>query len=297
MNSAQHPARLDVGVVGAGRVGAVLGAALARAGHRVRGAYAVSDASRARAADLLPGVPVVDLPTAIAGMDLVLLAVPDDALGDLVAGLAATGRWEAGQLVAHTSGRHGIAVLAPVLEAHALPLALHPAMTFSGTAMDLDRLADCAFGVTAPEPLREAAMALVLDMGGTPVWVAEDQRVTYHAALAHGANHLVTVVAQAAQVLRSAGVDATAEVLGPLVRAAVDNALRLGDAALTGPVSRGDVGTVDAHLRALEQVSPDIRATYAALARATVVRARRAGRLRPAQADALMDTLTDQETP
>lgn len=291
-----HPARLRVGVIGAGRVGAVLGAALARAGHDVAGVYAVSEASRDRAAALLPGVPVVDLAAAVAGMDLVLLAVPDDALGELVSGLAAAQRWEAGQLVAHTSGRHGIAVLAPVLPAHALPLALHPAMTFSGTEMDLDRLAECAFGVTAPAALRELAMALVLDMGGTPVWVDEEQRVTYHAALAHGANHLVTLVAEAAQVLGAAGVERPDLVLGPLVRAALDNALRMGDAALTGPVARGDVGTVDAHLSALEVVSPEIRRTYVALARATAVRALDAGRLRPAQAEPLLDTLAEESS-
>lgn len=292
-----HPARLRVGVIGAGRVGAVLGAALRRAGHDVAAVYAVSRDSRDRAAELLPDVPVVDLPDAVAGKDLVLLAVPDDALPDLVAGFATAGRWEAGQLVAHTSGRHGIAVLEPVLDAHALPLALHPAMTFTGTVMDLDRLLDCAFGVTAPLPLRELAMALVLDMGGTPVWVEEDQRVTYHAALAHGSNHLVTLVAESMQVLRAAGIDDPAAVLGPLVRASLDNALRLGDAALTGPVARGDVGTVAGHLSALEAVSPEIRRTYVALARATAVRALDSGRLRPATAEPLLDILADQEKP
>lgn len=292
-----HPARLRVGVIGAGRVGAVLGAALRRAGHDLAGVYAVSADSRDRAAELLPDVPVVGLPDAVAGMDLVLLAVPDDALPELVSGLASAGHWEAGQLVAHTSGRHGIGVLEPVLAAHALPLALHPAMTFTGTAMDLDRLLDCAFGVTAPSALRELAMALVIDMGGSPVWIDEAQRVTYHAALAHGANHLVTLVAEAMQVLAAAGVEAPAEVLGPLVRAALDNALRLSDAALTGPVARGDVGTVAQHLSALEEVSPEIRRTYVALARATAVRALDSGRLRPAAAEPLLDTLADQENP
>lgn len=295
--STSHPASLRVGIIGAGRVGAVLGAALARAGHDVAAVYAVSRASRERAEALLPGVPVTDPMGAIAGMDLVLLAVPDDALEDLVTGLAATGTWEAGQLVAHTSGRHGIGVLAAIEPAHALPLALHPAMTFTGTALDLERLADCAFGVTAPQGLRELAMALVLDIGGTPVWIEESFRVTYHAALAHGANHLVTLVAEALQVLAAAGVEQPREVLGPLVQAALDNALRMGDAALTGPVARGDVGTVDQHLSALDTVSPEIRRTYVALARATAVRALDSGRLRPDRAESLLDTLADQEPP
>ncbi|WP_299446766.1 Rossmann-like and DUF2520 domain-containing protein [uncultured Phycicoccus sp.] len=291
----EHPARLTVGVVGAGRVGAVLGAALARAGHRVTGAYAVSDASLARAAALLPGVPVEDVATVVAGAELVILAVPDDALADLVAGLSATGGWQAGQIVVHTSGRSGTAVLDPVRAHHAMPLALHPAMTFTGTAMDLDRLADCTFGVTADEALRAVAEALVLEMGGSPVWVEEEDRLAYHAALAHGANHLVTLTVEAMDVLTRAGVEDPRAVLAPLLHAAVDNALRMGDAALTGPVARGDVGTVRAHLRELDRLAPDIRRTYVALARATALRALDDGRLRPAVAEPLLDILSDQE--
>jgi predicted short-subunit dehydrogenase-like oxidoreductase (DUF2520 family) len=290
----EHPARLTVGVVGAGRVGAVLGAALAKAGHRVTGAYAVSEASRARAADLLTGVPLADVATVVAGAELVLLAVPDDALAHLVTGLAATGAWQAGQIVVHTSGRHGVGILEPAREQHVLPLALHPAMTFTGTAMDLDRLIDCAFGVTADDALRPVAEALVLEMGGEPVWVAEADRTTYHLALAHGANHLVTLTSEALELLTRAGVPEPRRVLGPLMRAALDNALRLGDAALTGPVARGDVGTVEDHLRELDRLSPEIRRTYVAMARATALRALDSGRLRPASAEPLLDTLADR---
>jgi predicted short-subunit dehydrogenase-like oxidoreductase (DUF2520 family) len=292
----EHPARLTVGVVGAGRVGAVLGAALARAGHRVTGAYAVSDASRARAADLLPGVPLADVATVVAGAELVLLAVPDDALAHLVSGLSDTGAWQAGQMAVHTSGRHGVAVLEPARAHHVLPLALHPAMTFTGTAMDLDRLADCAFGVTTDDELRPIAEALVLEMGGDPVWIAEEDRVAYHCALAHGANHLVTLTSEAMELLSRAGVAEPRRVIGPLMQAALDNALRLGDAALTGPVARGDVGTVEDHLRELDRLSPEIRRTYVALARATALRALDSGRLRPSAAEPLLDTLADQES-
>ena len=275
----------------------MLGAALARAGHRVTGTYAVSEASRARAAELLPGVPVKDVAAVVAGAELVLLAVPDDALGHLVAGLAATGVWQAGQIVVHTSGRHGVGILDPARAQHVLPLALHPAMTFTGTAMDLDRLVDCAFGVTADDALRPMAEALVLEMGGEPVWIAETDRTAYHLALAHGANHLVTLTSEAMQILASAGVADPQRVLGPLMRAALDNALRLGDAALTGPVARGDVGTVEDHLRELDRLSPEIRRTYVAMARATALRALDSGRLRPASAEPLLDTLADRTQP
>ncbi|MEO6019329.1 MAG: DUF2520 domain-containing protein [Knoellia sp.] len=290
-----HPAPLSIGVIGAGRVGAVLGAALARAGHHIQAAYAVSDESRERADTLLPGVPLKDVPDVIDGADLVLLAVPDDALPELVRGLAATDTWQAGQIVVHTSGRHGVDVLRPALSSHILPIAIHPAMTFTGTALDLGRLEECAFGVTGPDALRPMAEALVVEMGGEPVWIAEDQRAAYHAALAHGSNHLVTLVAEAMEVLAAAGVEQPQAVLGPLARAALDNALRLGDAALTGPVARGDVSTVGTHLRELERISPEIRTTYVALARATAVRALESGRLQLSAAEPLLDTLADPE--
>lgn len=291
----ERPARFDVGVVGAGRVGAVLGAALARAGHVVTGVSAVSEASLERAATLLPGVPVRPIPDVVSGAHLVVLAVPDDALADLVAGLSTTGTFTPGQLVLHTSGAHGIAVFEAAAGSDIIPLAIHPAMTFTGTEVDLDRLADCCFGVTTVDLARPLAEALVIEMGGEPVWIAEDDRVTYHAALAHGSNHLVTLVAQSMQLLGEAGVDDPARLLEPLLTAALANALQRGDAALTGPVARGDAGTVAGHVAALRTVAPDIHPTYLALARATAQRALLSGRLRAAAADPLLELLAHEE--
>jgi predicted short-subunit dehydrogenase-like oxidoreductase (DUF2520 family) len=289
-----RPARLAVGVVGAGRVGAVLGAALARAGHSVVAASAVSDASRRRAEELLPGVPLADPPDVVKAADLVLLTVPDDVLPQLVDGLAGTGVVRAGQILIHTSGRYGIAVLEPATGRGSLPLALHPVMTFTGTPVDLQRLAGCSFGVTAPPRLRPMAEALVLECGGEPEWIEEERRPLYHAALAIGANHLVTLVAQGADLLSRAGVEHPNRMLGPLLGAALDNALRYGDHGLTGPVARGDAGTVAAHLRELGKVSTEARAAYVAMSRLTADRAMAAGILDPADAEALLGVLADR---
>ena len=275
--AAERPARLKVGVIGAGRVGTVLGAALERAGHQVVAVSAVSDRSLERAGRLLPGAAVMRPPELLAAVDLALLTVPDDALPGLVSGLAATEAPLAGRLVAHTSGRHGIAVLEPATVRGALPLALHPVMTFTGRPDDLDRLTGVSFGVTAPEPLQPAAQALVIEMGGEPVLIDEASRPLYHAGLASAANHLVALVAQSADVLRAAGVSDPARMLGPLLSAALDNALRLGDAGLTGPVARGDADTVAEHVHALAGASPEALRAYVALARLTADRALAAG--------------------
>ena len=288
-----RPARLSVGTIGAGRVGAVLAAALARAGHRAVAVSAVSASSRRRAEALVPQAEVLPPDEVAARSDLLVLAIPDDVLAPLVSGLAAAGAVRAGTLVAHTSGAHGARVLDPLVAAGALPMALHPVMTFTGTDVDIERLAGACFGVTSPDELRLAAEALVIEMGAEPVWIAEAQRPLYHAALATGANHLVTLVNQSADLLRAAGVDNPARMLGPLLGAALDNALRHGDAAMTGPVARGDAGTVRGHLAVLD--APAVRSSYVALSRLGAVRALAAGILAPDRAEALLDVLASGE--
>jgi predicted short-subunit dehydrogenase-like oxidoreductase (DUF2520 family) len=290
-DAAPPPGRLAVGVIGTGRVGSVLGAALAGVQHRLVAVSAVSDASRSRAETLLPGVSVVAPPDVCAAADLVLVTVPDDVLPDLVRGLADVGAWRSGQLVVHTSGRFGVAVLQPATAMGALPLALHPVMTFTGTSLDLDRLVGCVFGVTAPPALVPIADALVLEVGGEPVHVPEEQRGLYHAALAHAANHLVTLVTSSVDLLRQSGIDDPARLLQPLLTAALDNALRVGDASLTGPVARGDAGTLRRHIDAIGAASVETRDAYVALARLTALRALSSGLLNPAQAEALLDVL------
>ena len=285
---------MRVGVIGAGRVGAVLGAALRAAGAEITAVAAESDASRARAAVLLPGVPTAK-PTAVArSCDLLLLTVPDDMLENVAVQLAASGALREGQYVAHTSGRHGLAVLGAVRQVGARPLALHPAMTFTGTPLDLDRLPGCAFGVTTDaDDTARVAQVLVDALAGRLVAVPEEKRSLYHAGLAHGANHLVTLVTQAMDLLRDSGADDPAATLRPLLTAALDNALTMGDAALTGPIVRGDVETVRAHLAVMARTQPSTIPSYVALARATANSAVLDGRLLPIRAAKLVGVLND----
>jgi predicted short-subunit dehydrogenase-like oxidoreductase (DUF2520 family) len=289
----RHPAQLRVGVVGVGRVGTAFATALSRAGHRVVAASAVSQDSRQRVERFFPGTPIREPGDVIKAADLVLLTVPDDALAGLVSGLAITGAPLAGRLIAHASGRHGLAVLQPAARLGALPLALHPVMTFTGRPDDVDRMAGICFGVTAPEALRPVAEVLVVEMGAEPVFIEEEYRGLYHAALAGAANHLVTQVVQACDLLAEAGVPKPARMLGPLVSAALDNALRLGDAALTGPVARGDAETVATHVSVLRDAAPEALPSYLALARLTASRAMASGMLSAPDAQRLLDVLAE----
>lgn len=273
-----RPARLTIGVISAGRVGTAMGVALERAEHVVVGCSAVSAASRDRARRWLPDTPILPVDEVARRAELLLLAVPDAALSALVSGVAATGAVRPNTIVVHTSGANGIGVLAPLADRGCITLAIHPAMTFVGTDEDVDRLRGTCFGVTAGDDIGYAiAASLVLEIGGEPFRVREDARTLYHAALAHSSNHVVTVVLDAVDALRAAlwgqellGQELVGDVpgglperiIGPLARAALDNALRRGQAALTGPVARGDAAAVAGHLQALREVNPDLAQAY-----------------------------------
>ncbi len=282
-----------IGVVGAGRVGAVLSAALRAAGHEVVAAAGDSAATLHRIETLLPGVPTAK-PTDVArAADLLLLTVPDDMLENVVTTLVGAGAIREGQVVCHTSGRHGLAVLDSATAIGARPIAMHPAMTFTGTELDLERLTGCVFGMTAGDGERELAEGLVADLGGIAMWVPESKRTLYHAGLAHGANHLVTLVSQAMELLAASGAEDPAATLRPLLSAALDNALAQGDAALTGPIVRGDVRTVEAHLHDIAETAPATIPSYVAMAKATADRAVLDGRLLPIRAAKLVRLLDE----
>lgn len=287
--------QLTIGVIGAGRVGTVLAAKFRSAGHTITSVSGRSDATHLRVETMLPGVAIVE-PAAVAALsDLLILSVPDDDLILVAEELAATAMVRPGQVVMHTSGRHGLDALAALTRRGARPIAFHPAMTFTGTDVDLDRT--CVFGLTAADTEHALAEELVSELGGTAMWVDEANRALYHAALAHGANHLVTLVAQSMDLLRTAGAADPAAVLRPLLSAALDNSLAYGDAALTGPVVRGDVTTIRAHVDAFSRAhvdSPTVDA-YLEMARATSNRAEASGRLSAADAGQVRQVLVEAD--
>jgi predicted short-subunit dehydrogenase-like oxidoreductase (DUF2520 family) len=267
-----------IGLIGAGRAGTALGAAMAAAGHPLVGVTARSDASRERAARLLPAVPVRPADEVTRSADVVVVAVPDDRIRDVARTLPLTDT----QYVVHLSGAHG---LAPLTGLEATPVALHPAMTFPGGPVRLDGV---MFTATAPDSARPMVERIVKALGAQVQWVADEQRARYHAGLVHGANHLTTLVTQALAVLREAGVADPEATLRPLVTATLDNTLRSGHHALTGPVARGDVETVAAHLSVLRGRTAS---TYAELAQATVELAAADGRLDAGTARRLTEVL------
>ncbi|QEO15079.1 DUF2520 domain-containing protein [Agromyces intestinalis] len=243
----ERAGRLGVGAIGAGRVGAVLAAALGGAGHAITGVAAVSERSRDRADAMLPGVPVLAVPDVVERSELVLLAIPADELEQLVAGLAAAGVWQPGQLVLHTAAGYGTDVLEPARRAGAIPLAVHPAMSFTGTTIDVARLVGTWFAVTAPAPVLPIAQALVVEMGGEPFVVAEADRPAYAEAIETAVSFSTAIVDQASGILGGIGVARPGAVLAPLVRSTVENALARHDGGPlpeVGPLP-DDAGSID----------------------------------------------------
>ncbi|MFJ6651541.1 DUF2520 domain-containing protein [Microbacterium sp. NPDC091313] len=221
--SVARDGRLAVGVIGAGRAGTVVGAALRGAGHRFVGITAGSDPDRVDA--LLPGVPTLSADDVARRSELVVLAVPHDQLASLVSGLAEIGAWQPGQLVLHLDPAYGVGVLEPALRSGAIPLAVHPAISFTGTSIDLRQLAQSYAAVTAPAPVLPIAQALAVELGCEPVVVAEADRAAYAEAIATATQFSRSIVQQAAALLTEVGVPNPGGYLSALVRSSVDQAL------------------------------------------------------------------------
>lgn len=213
--------------------------------------------------------------------DLVVIAVPDDALASVVDAVAAS--IPPGTTVIHTCGIEGARILAPC---GARIAAIHPSFPVPTTETAFDGM---FFGVTCPDEMRAWSEAFVRLLGATPVHIAEEDRVVYHAALSMTSNFATAVAGDAAEMLGGH------EMLIPMLRATVDNIARLGpDAALTGPAARGDAGTIERHLDVLPQ---HLREMYIANARRVLSRALTAGHLdlEPAESVAeLLDREADE---
>lgn len=220
--------RLSVGIIGGGPVGVVLGKALAGAGHHLIGISAVSKENLDRIEAMLPEVELKDVPSIIEEADLVLLAIPAAELEPTINGFAEAGLWRQGQIVIHTASEYSIQVLNPATRQGAIPLAIHPAMRFTGTSIDLPRLAESYFAIDAPKVALPIAQALVIEMGGEPIHVPEEKRNTYHEAFEVASSFSALIVNQAIGLLEEIEIENAREVLAPIIRSSVEHALAEG---------------------------------------------------------------------
>lgn len=291
----EGPPRL--GIIGAGRVGTVLGRAFAAAGWPVVAVASRDPARRERFVAAVPGARAYPEPAAVLDdVEIAFLTVPDDAIAAVVAGL----RLYAGQGLVHTSGLLPAAILAPAQGAGTLAASFHPLIAFADPERALAALPGATVALEGDEPLVALLAELTVALGAQPVRLPPSAKAAYHAAAVLAAGAEVALLEALVSVARGAGLDEAAalSVYLPLVRQTLDNAERLGiAAALTGPIVRGDLGTVGAHLEALERLAPDALPLYRAAALRELAMASAAGDLAPARAAALRALLESVSNP
>lgn len=262
-----------VGVLGVGRVGSALAASLARAGVCIGPLWSRTPGRAAQVAATIPAAWAVESPQAVAdAATLTIIAIPDRAIQSTADAL----RWAAGSMVVHSSGGTPLAALSAVVDAGGLVGGWHPLKSFAGTIADHD-LRRITFGIEADGHVLETLLALTDAVGGVAVRLRAQDRARYHASAALASNGLSALVAQAAALWADFGVSRAdaLDALLPLVDGTLANIREVGlPTALTGPIERGDVETVRAHLAVLPA---GVAQTYRALGQAAMTLAEEKG--------------------
>jgi predicted short-subunit dehydrogenase-like oxidoreductase (DUF2520 family) len=261
-------------LVGPGRMGTLVAHALTAAGIPVVRVAGGSEAARARLRSGLAGVRDVPLEEVAQGVGLVVIATPDAAIAEVVDRLVRADALDESHGVVHLAGVHGLGPLRRAGLTGSRIAALHPAMTAPAGATDPAILHGVAWAVTTVTGDRAWARGLVEDLGGDPFDIAEEDRVRYHAALTLASNAVGAAVVAARRLLRTAGIEDAARLIGTIAHASVDAAAAAGAPALTGPIVRGDTGTVRAHLEALDPDHAEVAEAYRTLSRAVLSAAR-----------------------
>lgn len=280
-----------IGIVGAGAVGTALGLALSRAGWPVAAIASRDEARREHFRSLVPGAR--GFAEAIALLDeveLIILAVPDDALP----GLAAELRMYGGQAMVHTSGALGAEVLEAARAAGTQVGGFHPLVAFADTERAVAALHGATIAIEGDDELAELLARMAEAIGATAVRLAPGSKAAYHAAAMLSAGGFVALLDAIAELGRVAGLDEAGAlaIYGGLVEQTLGNARALGIArALTGPMVRGDLGTIRRHLEVLARDAPDVLPLYRAVAEREVAIAESRGALAPEAAAAIRDAV------
>jgi predicted short-subunit dehydrogenase-like oxidoreductase (DUF2520 family) len=280
-----------IGIVGAGAVGTALGVALSRAGWPIHAVASRDPDRRERFRSLVKvNRAFIDPEALVEEVELIILAVPDDVISRLASGL----RMYSGQAMVHTSGVVGADVLAPAMAAGTQVGSFHPLVAFADTERAVAALHGATVAIEADDQLAALLARMAEAVGATPVRLAAGSKGAYHAAAVLAAGGFIALLDAIARLGRVAGLDEAGSltIYGPLIEGTLDNARALGiGAALTGPITRGDVGTLRAHLETVGDHAPDVLELYVVAARREIDLAERRGALAPEAAAAMLDLL------
>ncbi|HEY41902.1 MAG TPA: DUF2520 domain-containing protein [Dehalococcoidia bacterium] len=282
-----------LGFIGAGTVGTALAIRLSERGYQVVAVASRSQASADRLAQAINGCSAVTSSQAVAdSAELVFITTPDDAISTVVSSI----KWHPGQSVAHCSGADSVNSLEPARTQGASVGAIHPLQTFASVEQAINNIAGSTFALEADEPLLSTLKEIATTLDGTWIELKSEDKVLYHAAAVIACNYLVTLVKLATDLWQTFNVppEQATNALLPLLRGTIANIERVGiPQCLTGPIARGDTGTITKHINALEKAAPAVLPTYLDLGRQTIPIALAKGRINQQQAGELQRLLED----
>jgi predicted short-subunit dehydrogenase-like oxidoreductase (DUF2520 family) len=258
------------GFIGAGKVGTALAVLLSRQGYKVVSVYDQNVAAASALASLIKGCCITDTAQQAAdAAELIFITTPDS----VIPAVAAELKWHKGQSVIHCSGADSTAILEPARKAGAMVAAFHPLQTFAGAKEAMENIPGSTFSIESEEPLQSVLKKMAGDLGGNWITLKAGDKAAYHAAAVLTSNYLVTLVKMATDLWKTFSIptDQATKALLPLLRGTIHNIETIGlPDCLTGPVARGDAGTVSKHLQTIKAKTPELLTAYKALGTQTV---------------------------
>jgi len=272
-----------ISVIGSGRLGTALALALSKTGYKVEALVAQRLRSSRKVARLFLGKPLAlaeNELTRVPASQLLLITTPDDVIEELAARLARQLPSASGQTVLHTSGDLSSSVLSPLARRGRDIGSLHPLVSVSEPVVGAEALKNAFWCLEGDRKALTVARTLVRALDGHSFSIPAERKPLYHAAALMSSGHLTALVDLATEMLVACGLSyiKARQVLLPLVRSTVRNLKSYGPAqALTGPFTRGDVATIERHLKAISGLAPYLLDTYKILGRHSLTLAERRG--------------------
>ena len=254
-----------VAIVGMGKVGTAVGFLLRSAGYGIEAIADRSSAALNKGITYTGGRPYINPAEAAQHADCIIITTGDDAIAAVCEEIAEGGAIARGAKVVHMSGAGGLDLLDSAKRAGAYVASIHPIQAFADVSGAIRNIPGSTFGITADECIREWAVQMVRDLGGTPFFVPEADKPLYHAAACIASNYLVTLVHIVEQIYLALGLDREEAIrsVWPLIKGTISNIEAKGTVqSLTGPIARGDSGTIGRHVAAFREKLPALSSVY-----------------------------------
>ncbi|MGB9700940.1 MAG: Rossmann-like and DUF2520 domain-containing protein [Thermodesulfobacteriota bacterium] len=286
---------LKIGFIGAGITGTALAWTLYQKGFNIHAVTSRGLSSVETFASRIKNCEICNSAQEIAdNCDLIFITTPDD----IISSIASSVMWRKQQYVVHCSGAHSLDILEPAAKSGAIPGGFHPLQSFADIEQAMRNLPGSTFAIEAEEPLLSLLKDMAVSLNGEWILLKSEDKPLYHAAAVFASNYLVTLVKIAADLWNNFGVPAERACQGllPLMRGTLENVQKIGlPNCLTGPVARGDLGTIKKHIETLKRANPEIFACYKLLGWHTIPIALAKGKISLQQAAELKKILKEEE--